>query len=119
MSSLKFGTSGLRGLVVDLTPEACRRYTLAFLAHLKTRNALGRSGMVLVGRDLRASSPAIAQSCMAAIGRAGLMPVDCGALPTPALALAGLTRGVPAIMVTGSHIPDDRNGLKFYRSDGE
>ncbi|ATU93995.1 phosphomannomutase [Phyllobacterium zundukense] len=25
----------------------------------------------------------------------------------------------PAIMVTGSHIPADRNGLKFYRPDGE
>ena len=25
----------------------------------------------------------------------------------------------PAIMVTGSHIPFDRNGLKFYRAEGE
>lgn len=25
----------------------------------------------------------------------------------------------PAIMVTGSHIPADRNGLKFYLADGE
>jgi phosphomannomutase len=30
-----------------------------------------------------------------------------------------MTRHLPAIMVTGSHIPDDRNGLKFYRDDGE
>ena len=119
MTSLKFGTSGLRGLVVDLTPMACRRHALAFLAHLRTAGTLGASGQVLVGRDLRASSPAIAQSCMAAIAEAGLTPVDCGALPTPALALAGLTRRAPAIMVTGSHIPDDRNGLKFYRPDGE
>jgi phosphomannomutase len=28
-------------------------------------------------------------------------------------------RGLPAVMVTGSHIPFDRNGLKFYRPDGE
>jgi phosphomannomutase len=27
--------------------------------------------------------------------------------------------GIPAIMVAGSHIPFDRNGLKFYRPDGE
>ncbi len=26
---------------------------------------------------------------------------------------------IPCIMVTGSHIPFDRNGLKFYRPDGE
>ncbi|MGL5735989.1 MAG: phosphomannomutase, partial [Beijerinckiaceae bacterium] len=44
---------------------------------------------------------------------------DCGALPTPALALAAMAAGAPSIMVTGSHIPDDRNGLKFYRAEGE
>lgn len=43
----------------------------------------------------------------------------CGALPTPALALYAQTQHIPAIMVTGSHIPFDRNGIKFYRPDGE
>lgn len=113
MTSLKFGTSGLRGLVSDLTPEACQLYTRAFLTHLQAH------GRVFVGHDLRASSPMIASACMAAIRGAGLEPVNCGALPTPALALAALQAGCPAIMVTGSHIPDDRNGLKFYRADGE
>jgi phosphomannomutase len=40
-------------------------------------------------------------------------------VPTPALAAFAMARGAPAIMVTGSHIPGDRNGLKFYRADGE
>lgn len=56
---------------------------------------------------------------MAGIKQAGAEPVDCGALPTPALAAHAMKLGAPAIMVTGSHIPDDRNGLKFYRPDGE
>ncbi len=43
----------------------------------------------------------------------------CGRVPTPALALAGLARVVPSIMVTGSHIPFDRNGIKFYTPRGE
>lgn len=119
MTSLKFGTSGLRGLVVDLTPDACQRYTRAFLAHLAAGGRLTPGSAVLVGRDLRASSPAIAAQCMAAIAGAGYRPVDAGQVPTPALALAALGRRTPAIMVTGSHIPDDRNGLKFYRADGE
>ncbi|MEA7188015.1 hypothetical protein ONJ45_27985, partial [Salmonella enterica subsp. enterica serovar Virginia] len=38
---------------------------------------------------------------------------------TPALAHQSISDKVPAIMVTGSHIPFDRNGLKFYRPDGE
>jgi phosphomannomutase len=69
--------------------------------------------------DLRPSSPRIAASCAAAIRAAGFDVLFCGALPTPALALHAMSRGVPAIMVTGSHIPFDRNGLKFYRPDGE
>ena len=45
--------------------------------------------------------------------------IDCGALPTPALALSSLHAGQAALMVTGSHIPADRNGLKFYVPTGE
>ena len=38
MSSLKFGTSGLRGLVTDMRPDVCARYVRAFLRpdHLLT-----------------------------------------------------------------------------------
>lgn len=54
-----------------------------------------------------------------AIADAGLTPIDCGEVPTPALALAGMNLCAPSVMVTGSHIPDDRNGLKFYRAQGE
>ncbi len=49
----------------------------------------------------------------------GLRVTDCGALPTPALALAAMGAGAAAVMVTGSHIPADRNGLKFYTPAGE
>ena len=45
--------------------------------------------------------------------------VDCGVLPTPALAAAALAEGTLSIMITGSHIPADRNGLKFYTGQGE
>ncbi|MCB1829370.1 MAG: phosphomannomutase, partial [Gammaproteobacteria bacterium] len=47
------------------------------------------------------------------------VPVNLGYLPTPALALFALKRGIPGVMVTGSHIPDDRNGIKFYQPGGE
>jgi phosphomannomutase len=117
-SSLKFGTSGLRGLAVDLQGQAARRYTLAFLDHLAARRQAG-AGKVFLGRDFRQSSPTIAQDCAAAIAAAGLEPVDCGTIPTPALALHAIAARCPSIMVTGSHIPADRNGLKFYLPSGE
>ena len=109
----KFGTSGLRGLVTELTDAVCAGHALAFLEGART------DGTVLIGRDLRASSPRIAAAVAAAAAELGLVPLDCGVLPTPALALAGMARGTASIMVTGSHIPDDRNGLKFYTRQGE
>ncbi len=119
-TSLKFGTSGLRGLVTDLNGLPAYAYTRAFAALLQEDgSAAAANGVVLVGRDLRASSPEIARLCCAALHDAGLVPLDCGALPTPALAAHGMRHGLPAIMVTGSHIPEDRNGLKFYRAQGE
>ena len=114
-NSLKFGTSGLRGLAAELQGQAARHYVAAFLRHA----ALAPGGKVFLGRDFRASSPAIARDCAAAIAAAGLVPVDCGTIPTPALALHAMAAESAAIMVTGSHIPADRNGLKFYLPDGE
>jgi phosphomannomutase len=114
---MKFGTSGLRGLVEDMTDEACAAWTGAFLAHLAGDGSPPPT--VLLGRDLRPSSPRISAACAGAIRAAGGLAIDCGVLPTPALALEAARRDVPAVMVTGSHIPFDRNGLKFFRSGGE
>ena len=115
-NSLKFGTSGLRGLAIDLIGAESRRYAAAFVAHLRRG---GPVAQMLVGRDLRQSSPAISASVIAALNGLGVEAIDCGEVPTPALALAAMTRRLPAIMVTGSHIPADRNGLKFYVAAGE
>jgi phosphomannomutase len=109
----KFGTSGLRGLVTELTPALVRAHVRAFL------HACPQGTAVHVGRDLRASSPDIAGHVIGAVRTAGHRAVDHGALPTPALALAAMQAGCAAVMVTGSHIPADRNGLKFYIPSGE
>lgn len=109
----KFGTSGLRGLVVELTEDLVRDYVHAFLT------SCPNGGEVHVGRDLRPSSPQIAGWVVDTVQAMGLRAVDCGALPTPALALSSLEAGAAAVMVTGSHIPADRNGLKFYVPTGE
>ncbi len=117
MTSLKFGTSGLRGLVTDLVGRPAFTYASAFFASVGAR--AGGHREVVIGRDLRASSAGIAATVATAAAAAGLTAIDCGALPTPALALEAHKRDCLAVMVTGSHIPDDRNGLKFYRSGEE
>lgn len=109
----KFGTSGLRGLVTELTADLVADHVRAFLRACPT------GGAVFVGRDLRASSPDLAAVVVATARDEGLDVADCGALPTPALAMAAMAAGAAAVMVTGSHIPADRNGLKFYTPAGE
>ncbi|MCI2401170.1 phosphomannomutase [Aliiroseovarius subalbicans] len=109
----KFGTSGLRGLVSELTPGLISSYVRAFL------ESCPHGGGVYVGWDLRPSSPDIANAVIDTVRAAGLEAVNCGPVPTPTLALASMSRGYAAIMVTGSHIPADRNGLKFYVPGGE
>lgn len=110
---LAFGTSGLRGLVTDLTSAEVTAHVQGFLTACDT------GGVLCVGRDLRPSSPRIAQDVTRAARAMGTRVIDCGALPTPALALAAEAAGGGAVMVTGSHIPADRNGLKFYTHAGE
>lgn len=114
-TGVRFGTSGARGLAADMSVAVCYAYTAAFL------QVTGRKegGEVALGMDLRPSSPQIAAACAAAVRDAGLEAIFCGILPTPALAYFARRRGIPAIMVTGSHIPFDRNGIKFYRPEGE
>lgn len=109
----KFGTSGLRGLVTELTPELVGTHVAAFLRACPVGTGL------FVGRDLRPSSPDIAAMVAQAAQAAGVQVTDCGAVPTPALALAAMQAGASAVMITGSHIPADRNGLKFYTPEGE
>lgn len=113
-SKVRFGTSGVRGLVADMSDEVCYAYAKAFLGAVA---ANCRS--VVVGHDLRPSSPRIAAACVQAIRDSGCEPLFVGALPTPALAYFCSLRASPGIIVTGSHIPFDRNGIKFYRADGE
>ena len=117
--SLKFGTSGLRGLSTDLNGPAAAIYATAFARYLISSGQAKPGDPILLGRDFRASSPDISAICAGALTRAGLKVLDCGTVPTPALALYGLELGAAALMVTGSHIPADRNGIKFYRPDGE
>jgi len=116
---MKFGTSGLRGLVTELEGHASALYATAFARHLLETGMAKAGDEIYVAGDFRPSSPSIAGTCIAALAASGLKPVHCGFIPTPALALYAMSRKRASLMVTGSHIPADRNGIKFYRPDGE
>ncbi|MUJ26405.1 phosphomannomutase [Aliivibrio fischeri] len=115
-SGIQFGTSGARGLVEQFTPNVCAAFAYAFISSIQNQFEFKQ---VAIAIDNRPSSPAMAQACAKAAQQLGLDVVYYGVVPTPALAYVSMQDTVPCIMVTGSHIPFDRNGLKFYRPDGE
>lgn len=119
-SGVAFGTSGARGLATAMTDRVCSAYTRGFLQHLESIGELKRAGeRVAVGGDFRPSTDRIMIAVCRAVADMGYRAVNCGKLPSPALALFGLENQIPSIMVTGSHIPDDRNGIKFNKIAGE
>lgn len=130
---LKFGTSGRRGRVADLTQLEVYINVRGELEWLKTlpkhQGGIQPGEDVFVAADLRPSSVRfveefggrgeIVQAVCEAIRHAGSTPVFQGFIPTPALAYYGFGRRRASIMVTGSHIPFDRNGYKLNTSVGE
>ena len=114
--TLRFGTSGVRGLVSEMSDLECARYTLAFLRYMRESAPVSE---VAVSGDLRSSTPRILGAVAFALQRENVTVLNCGFVPSPALLHFGIARKIPSIMVTGSHIPDDRNGIKFNRPDGE
>jgi len=127
-SQVKFGTSGARGLVDDMNDQVCYAYTMGFIQYLEKtqqliktseQSAAKSAAKIVLAGDLRKSTPKILNACAKAIVDSGFQVINAGLIPTPAVALYGLSYNCPAIMVTGSHIPDDRNGIKFYKLAGE
>jgi phosphomannomutase len=127
---LKFGTSGRRGRLAALTQLEIYTNVLGELRYLQSLGP-GEGGIApgdgfYIAHDLRPSSTAwqdgrgeIAQAVDQAVRDAGMRPVHCGAIPTPALACFAWARGKGSIMVTGSHIPFDWNGYKLNTAGGE
>ena len=118
-SGVNFGTSGVRGLVVDMTDKVCFAYVSAFLQYLQQQDLIDNTARIAIAGDLRSSTPRIMNAAAAACINMGFEPVNAGHIPSPAIALYGLKQSIPTIMVTGSHIPDDRNGIKFNTPLGE
>ena len=118
-SGVKFGTSGARGLETDMTDLICYSYTRGFLQYLEDINELATGSDVAIAGDLRPSTNRMMTAVARAINDMGYTPINCGCIPSPAVALYGFQNSIPAIMVTGSHIPADRNGIKFNKTSGE
>jgi phosphoglucosamine mutase len=111
---LRFGTSGIRGVVGQgITEDGC------WSAGRALGTLLGQGARVCLGRDTRLSGPAVAGWVVRGLLESGADVVDLGVVPTPALAALTRAGGFAAgVMLTASHNPPEYNGIKVFDSEG-
>ena len=72
-----------------------------------------------IGRDSRITGEAVAEACIRGLGAA--KTYDCGIASTPAMFQSTVLEGSAfdaAVMITASHLPFNRNGMKFFTKEG-
>ena len=101
----------IRGVVKDdLTPDVVEMLGKA----MGTRVLKAGGKRIVVGRDVRLSSPELLDYLSAGLCSTGCDVVDVGTVPTPLLYFAQFREDVQgAIMITGSHNPPEYNGFKL------
>ena len=123
--SLKSGTD-IRGDALGekavLTNEVALCIGGAFITWLSEKTGKHPGALtVAIGRDSRLTGPALLAACAEGMARTGAQVWDYGMCTTPAMYMSLLTEGFKAdasIMVTASHHPYYRNGLKFFLPEG-
>ena len=113
---------GVEGEAVNLRPEAANLIAAAFVKFLSKK--LGRSAdtlKVAVGHDSRLSAESLKEAALQGILAEGAQAYDCHMASTPAMFMSIVfpeTAMDGSIMITASHLPFNRNGLKFFTKDG-
>ncbi|MBA2274840.1 MAG: phosphomannomutase/phosphoglucomutase [Actinobacteria bacterium] len=94
----------------ELDEGVARRIGVAFAAFVE-------SDRLIVGRDMRESSPSLAEAFIGGVTSAGVNVIDLGLVSTDACYFAAGLFGAPAAMFTASHNPARYNGLKLCRAE--
>lgn len=110
------------GEKVTLTPEAVFKIALAFTEILSKRlKKEPRRLTIAIGHDSRISAPILKNAAVAAVFESGAFALDTGLSSTPAMFMSTQFDAVNAdgaIMLTASHLPYQRNGIKFFTKEG-
>ena len=115
---------GVPGKEVNLTEDLVKAVTRSFIRWLyrKKNKEPGKDPLTFAcGRDSRLSGPAIISWVKEAAGEDGIQAADMGLASTPAMFMSTILPGFcydGAVMITASHLPWERNGLKFFTCEG-
>ena len=107
---------------VNLTGEACNRIGQAFVKWLSKKTGKSADSLKIgVGRDSRISGPDLEEAVVKGMVFEGANVVRCGLATTPSMFMSIVfkqTKFDGSVEITASHLPFNRNGLKFFDKDG-
>ncbi len=125
LKKLKSGTD-IRGVAIGndsditLSDEAVARFSYAFATFLREKT--GKTELAIaIGHDSRLSAKRIENAVAKALYDNGVKVYLTGLSSTPSMFMAlqnALVTLDGSIMITASHLPSDRNGLKFFVKSG-
>lgn len=116
-----FKAYDIRGLAdTELSAELAYSLGRAFVVFLRNHDLLKTGQAVVVGKDMRVTSPAFQQALMQGVSDEGVSVVDIGLVSTPLFnfACANYPEHAGGVMVTASHNPAQYNGFKITLGDG-
>lgn len=113
---------GVEGEQVNLTEKACAQIAKSFVTWLSKKTGKAVNALRIgVGRDSRVTGEALSAAVRRGITDSGALVTDCGLATTPAMFMSIVfdeTKFDGSVMITASHLPFNRNGLKFFDRDG-
>ncbi len=113
---------GIEGQPVNLTPDRANVIAQAFMDWLSAKTGKNTEEMNIgVGHDSRITADALKRGVFDGISSRAARAVDCGLVSTPSMFMTIVfpeTAFDGAVMITASHLPFNRNGLKFFDRDG-
>jgi phosphomannomutase len=113
---------GIPGQSVNLTADTVQTIASAFgLWLVKSKNKPARQLKIAVGNDSRISASRLKEAIISGLTQMECDVYDCGLSSTPAMFMSTVTPGYEydgSIMITASHLPFNRNGMKFFTKRG-
>lgn len=112
--------NGVENEIINLTPDIVATIGYAFVEFLK-QNHTQNTITIAIGRDSRLTGEILSQAFIYGVQQAGAKAINCQLATTPAMFMYTVdqTESVTAsVMITASHLPFNRNGLKFFTSKG-
>lgn len=113
---------GVPGEAVNLTPDIAGKIASAFAVWLSEKKGTELTALhISIGNDSRLSGPSIREAAIESLKNLGCQVFNFGLASTPAMFMSTVLSGYEydgAIMLTASHLPFNRNGLKFFTREG-